>query len=360
MDNPTVSINIVVLNGGKYIRHCLESVLAQTYPHELIEINILDNGSIDDTKKVIQDLEFKISDLGFAKFNFVESKLNLGMWGGQEELLHQSQGKYIVFLSVDVILEKDFILNAVRTLNTNPKLGAVQGKIYQFNIVGLSSNSYVLSPKIIDSCGFKIFRSRRVVNIGHGETDTGQYNKACSIFGVEGAVPVFKKEALESIRISIDGPPEDGQFPTEIADHDLFWYGEDLDVAWRLRMAGWEQYYEPSVLAWHDRQTTKRISGGLTNFIAIRRAIPLQKRRLEWRNVRCTIIKNDYIINVLKDLIYILPREITMTGYLLIFEIAVFLELFSLLKLIPRMIRKRKTIMKQAKVGPSEIHAYFS
>ncbi|MDP4001835.1 MAG: glycosyltransferase, partial [bacterium] len=160
MSNPIISINIVVLNGEKYIRHCLESVLAQTYPHELIEINILDNGSSDETKKIIQDLEFKISDLGFAKFNFIESKLNLGMWGGQEELLHQSQGKYIVFLSVDVILEKDFILNAVRTLDTNPKLGALQAKIFQFS---LSPNGYVLSPNI-DTCGFKIFRSRRVVN----------------------------------------------------------------------------------------------------------------------------------------------------------------------------------------------------
>src|SRR3989338_1121018 len=349
MNNPVISINIVVLNGEKYIDHCLNSVLNQSFSHEQIQINILDNGSTDNTRILIQDFEFRISNYNFPKVNFIMSNFNSGPWGGWEELLKYTQSQYVVFLSADVILEKDFILNAVHTLDTNPKLGALQAKVYQFDIANLSSNSYVLSPKIIDSCGFKIFRSRRVVNIGHGEIDTGQYNKAGSVFGVEGAVPVLRAEALQGIKVL-----------GEIADHDLFWYAEDLDVAWRLRMAGWEQHYEPSMIAWHDRQTTKQTRRGLRDFIKIRQTISLKKRRLEWRNIRCTIVKNDYIINILKDLVYILPREIAMTGYLLIFETAVFLELFSLLKLIPGMIRKRKVIMKQAKVGPSEIHSYFS
>jgi hypothetical protein len=98
----------------------------------------------------------------------------------------------------------------------------------------------------------------------------------------------------------------------------------------------------------------------LRDFIAIRRAIPLRKRRLEWRNIRCTIIKNDYIINILKDLPYILSREIAMVGYLLIFETAVLAELPTLIKFIPRMLRKRKEIMKQARVSSVQIHSYFS
>ena len=357
MANPIVSINMAVLNGEKYIRHCLDSVLAQSYPPELVEINILDNGSTDETIKIITDYGLRIKNRRFAKFTLTKSKVNFGMWGGQEELLKYSSGKYIVVLSVDVILEKDFLTNAIRALDINPKLGALQGKIYQFNIADLISlpsralhdNSHNLKPRVIDSCGFKIFRSRRVVNIGHGETDDGQLNQAAEIFGVEGAAPILRAEALRSIRVL-----------GEIADHDLFWYGEDLDVAWRLRMAGWKQYYEPSAIAWHDRQTTKQTRRGLRDFIAIRRAIPLRKRRLEWRNIRCTIIKNDYIINILKDLPHILSREIAMTIYLLLFETAVLAEWPNLLKLMPRMLRKRREIMRHAKTRPTEIHSYFS
>lgn len=344
MANPIVSINIAVLNGEKYIHRCLESVSIQSYPAEQIEINILDNGSTDGTLDIIKNWKLKNNNF---KISFTKSIFNHGMWGGQEELSNQSNGKYIVVLSADVILEKDFVKNAVQTMEENSKLGAVQGKIYQFN----HADTFHDEPPrhIIDTCGFKVFRSRRVVNIGHGETDKGQFDKPGDIFGVEGAVPVLRTEALRSIRIL-----------GEIADHDLFWYGEDLDIAWRLRMAGWEQSYEPSVVAWHDRQTTKKTRRGLWDFIAIRRAIPLRKRRLEWRNIRCTIIKNDYIINVLKDLLYILLREITMTGYLLIFETAVLAELPALLKLIPRMVHKRREIMKQAKVNSAQIHFYFS
>ena len=366
MSNPIVSINLVVLNGEKYIRHCLESVFAQSYPHELIEINILDNGSTDKTKEIIVNYKLKIENSNFAAFKFIESQQNFGMWGGQEELLNHSVGKYIVFLSVDVILEKDFISHAVQTMESNPKLGAVQGKIYQFNIRDLETRPTESFGQVenclpageagkleiggtIDTCGFEISRSRRIGNIGHGETDKGQFNQPIDIFGVEGAVPVMRTEALQSIRVL-----------GEIADHDLFWYAEDLDVAWRLNMAGWEQHYEPSVIAWHDRQTTKQTRRGLWSFIAIRRTIPLRKRRLEWRNIRCTIIKNDYIINILKDIVYILPREIAMTVYLLIFETAVLVELPSLISLLPRMLRKRREIMRQAKISPAKIHSYFS
>src|SRR3989344_8685446 len=105
MSNNLVTINLVVLNGEKYIRRCLDSVLAQTYPHNLIELNILDNGSTDGTLESIKNYELSINE-SFKKFNFIESGLNLGMWPGQEELLKNSSGKYFVVLSVDVILDK--------------------------------------------------------------------------------------------------------------------------------------------------------------------------------------------------------------------------------------------------------------
>ena len=108
MSNTIITINLVVLNGEKYIRHCLESILAQTYPHNLIELNILDNGSTDKTKEIIKE-RLSFDKLRMPKFFLLESKKNLGMWPGQEELLKYSSGKYIVFLSVDVILGKDFL-----------------------------------------------------------------------------------------------------------------------------------------------------------------------------------------------------------------------------------------------------------
>lgn len=348
MSSPVVTINLVVLNGEKYIRHCLDGILAQTYPKEFVEFNILDNGSTDNTKGIIRDLEFRVSNLEFARFNLVESKVNLGMWPGQEELLKYSNGKYVLAMAVDVILDKDFIKNAVEVMETDKKIGALEAKIYKYDLIDDRPHL----TKIIDTFGFRIERSRRITNIGHGEKDNGQYDPSAGglveIFGVEGAAPFFRREAIEDIRI-------DGQF----VDHDYFWYGDDLDLAWRMNMFGWKQVFAPSVIAWHDRQTTKKLRHNFRDFLAIRKAIPLRKRQLEWKNVRFTVIKNDYIINILKDLPYILKREIMMLGYLIFFEPKVLLEIPSFLKLLPRMMTKRKEIMRKARVSPAEIRKYF-
>lgn len=357
-----ISINLVVFNGEKYIRHCLDSVKNLNYPHELIEVNIWDNNSTDKTKKIIKELAAEggsafgggIDEMAFANFRVIENPQNIGMWAGQERLLEVSTGKYVVVLSVDVILDRNFLLEAMQVMESNASIGALQAKIYQFNLVQLKNGNWKLDNDVIDTCGFKIFRSRRVVNIGHGEKDAGQYDTPKEIFGVEGAVPIFRKEAFTSLKIKAN-PSDAG----EIFDHDFFWYAEDLDIAWRMNLFGWKQVYAPRVLAWHDRQTTKSLSGGFSQFRESRQQIPLNKRRLEWRNIRFTMIKNEYIINCLKDFFYMAKRELAMLAYLLIYEPAVLVEVGTVLKNIPKMLKKRSAIMRRAVVTPIEIHRWY-
>lgn len=340
-----VSINLVVRNGEKYIRHCLDAILAQTYPHEHIEIDILDNNSSDPTKEMIKKAAQEFQHAGFAKFHLAESNENLGMWPGQEELLKHSSGKYILAMAVDVLLDKDFLNNAVKRMESDGNIGALEAKIYKFD---LQSNQPQLS-KILDTCGFTIFKSRRIVNIGHGEPDNGQYDDLGEIFAVEGAAPFFRREALEDIRIK-----------GELIDKDFFWYGDDLDLAWRMRLFGWKEVFDPEVIAWHDRQTTKTLKKSPADFIRLRRAVPMKKRRLDWRNTRWTIIKNDYIINILKDLPAILNREVQMAGYILFFEPAVLLEIPKFIVLLPKMFMRRRNIMNRATAKPEDIRKWFN
>ena len=377
-----VTINLVVLNGEKYVRRCLDAVLMQTYPHELIEFNILDNNSTDNTKEIIKNFGFRISDFGFAKFFLLESEKNLGVWPGQEELLKHTNGKYIVALCVDVLMDKDFIKNAVETMEEDEKMGALQPKIYRFELGIMNNESRgenhnslftVHYSRIIDTAGFKIFRSRRVVNIGHGESDfaetlTGKENnkfdfsKQQEIFAVEGAAPIFRKEALESCRIQV--PSSKFQVPSsEIADHEYFWYGDDLDIAWRMRLFGWKEVFAPTIVAWHDRQTTKTLKKSWMDYIAripVRRQIQIRKRRLDWRNIRWTLVKNDYMIDILKDLPWIISREIAVLGYAVLFEPGVLKEIPTFFRYLPKMLRKRKEIMKKAIVGPKEMRKWIN
>ena len=70
---PVVSINLVVRNGEKDIRHCLDAILAQKYPHEHIgSIFWITTRAIRqkrDNKKTAQEFQ----NAGFAKFNLAET-----------------------------------------------------------------------------------------------------------------------------------------------------------------------------------------------------------------------------------------------------------------------------------------------
>lgn len=340
MNQPLVSINVIVHNGSRYIKHCLEAVRAQTY--ENLEVNIFDNASDDGTREIIR--------AHFPEFNLIEHPTNLGAWPGFDESLKHAHGKYAMMLSVDVMLHSQFIEKAVTVSEQHPRLGALQAKVYAYHYDQLDDGSYQTS-RTIDTCGFELRRSRRVGNIGHGQPDSDQFADAREIFAVEGAMPFFRRAALEDVRIE-----------GRIADPDYFWYGDDLDLTWRMRLFGWEQWYEPSVIAYHDRSTTKGHSKGPLDYLrrrAVRAQIPLKKRMLDWSNVRFTIIKNDYIINVLRDLPFIAVRDVQTLGYWLLFEPRMYAAIGRVIRHLPTMLKRRKLVMARATATPNSIHQWF-
>lgn len=340
---PIVSINLVVHNGENFIRRSLDSVKKQTYPAKLLEVNILDNNSTDQTREIIRQ--------EFPEFNLIENNENIGFWAGQEKLFSANRGEFIVAMT-DVILAPNFIKNSAKALADNPTAGAIQAKIYKMDF---GAGNAPIFTKTLDTLGFQVFKSRRVVNKAHGEEDRGQYEKTEEVFGVEGAVPIFRKTALEDCRI--EGRVIDPDFRAGSLG-----YGDDFDLAWRMRLFGWKEILVPSVIAYHSRSTTQDTAKNWRDYfkrLGRRRRISIQKRRLDWRNVRFTIIKNDYIINILKDLPRIIVREAMVLLYSILFEPKVLLEIPVFFKSVPKMLRKRKIIMTKAKAGPKEIRKWF-
>lgn len=352
-----ITVNYVVRNGEKYIRLFLDSLKNQTFKN--FQVHILDNNSTDNTRKIIKE--------EYSEFILHENKENIGAWAGFEKLLNSkvellgisSTSEYVVFMT-DVILKEDFLEKAVEIMEANSDYGALQAKVYQMELYSHNTNCQLLTT--IDTCGFKIFKSRKVINLGQGEEDSGQFDNIGEIFGVEGVAPIFRRKALESCYIT----PLRSSTPEWLIDPDYrvgpLGYGDDLDLAWRMRLFGWKQIFAPNVIAYHDRSTTKGYSKSLKNYferVEKRRKIDPLKRRLDWRNVRFTIIKNDYIINVLKDLPYILAREIGVLGYTILFEPEILFEIGNFMKYLPKMIKNRKTIMQQAKLSPDEMRKWF-
>src|SRR3989344_7830541 len=150
---PLISINLVFHKDRSFFKPQLDSIEAQTYSN--IEVNIFD-GQIN----------------------------NIGFWAGQEKLLERSNGKYIIAMT-DVVLEADFVKHAVEVMERDEKIGALQAKILQ-------------TDGLIDTTGFEIYKSRKIIN--RGKQTRNEYQEG-EIFAVEGAVPVFRREALEDSKI---------------------------------------------------------------------------------------------------------------------------------------------------------------
>ncbi|MBI1754938.1 glycosyltransferase family 2 protein [Candidatus Azambacteria bacterium] len=329
MEQPLVSINLVVWNGKKYIRECLEAVKRQTY--DSVTLTVFDNHSTDGTQDIVKK--------EFSEFRLIENHQNYGFGPGQNKCLEFTKGKYVLGLCVDVMLDKDFVKNAVVAMETHPDVGAVQAKIYQLRD-GKPTD-------VIDTTGFEIFRSRRVVNRGHGEKDKGQY-KAGEVFSYEGAAPFWRREALEQSKVL-----------GEAHDEDYFWYADDIYLGWRMRLFGWKSYYAPDVVAFHDRQTTKRLSRSWFDFMRLRTTVPAHKRRLDWQNLHFTFLKNDFFISELKDLRYFFVREFFLLCYVIIFEPFVLQALSRMFHLLPRVFRKRRYIMAHKKIARREMEKWF-
>ena len=284
MTSPLISINLVVHNHEPWLQRALDSIKSQTY--QSIEINQFDG-----------------------------TKDNIGFWAGQEKLMAQSKGEYVICMS-DVVLDKDFVKNAIEVLEKDKTIGALQAKILQ-------------SDGLIDTTGFQMFRTRRIIN--RGKQTRNEYPEG-EIFAVEGAVPVFRKQALEDCKMSWLIDPDFRIGPMG--------YGDDLDLTWRMKNLGWKQWYAPSVVAYHDRSTS-----------GPRASIPLIKRQLDWCNVRFAIIKNDATMNLLKDLPWWIVREIGVIGYTLLFEPRVFLILPRFFKLLPWMLSRRRSLKKKSSIS---------
>jgi len=117
--------------------------------------------------------------------------------------------------------------------------------------------------------------------------------------------------------------------------------------------------YDPKVIAWHDRQTTKKLSKGYGDFIKLRKTVPAFKRKLDYRNQRLTFIKNDFCVNIILHAPFILKRELFLFLYFLIWERSSLPSYFEILRLTPKMLWKRKKIMRKRKINAQEIRKWF-
>jgi len=240
-------------NGKKYLKDCFDSLQRQTYQN--FKIIFVDNGSEDGSAEFVRE--------NYPETEIKEISHNVGFAAGYNlgfrQAMKDENIKWLIALNNDTKLHEKFIEEMVNFSKRHPtSAGSVQPKVLNF---------YEQSK--IDCVGIVLARDGTAHNRGYGEIDRGQYEKEEEIFGANATAVIYTRESLERTKLP------NGNF----FDRDYFAYYEDVDLAWRMRLAGFKSYFCPKAKVFH-------IHSGTTGKSSLFKAYYLH------RNYFFTVLKN--------------------------------------------------------------------
>ena len=143
---PLVSICIPNYNYGKYLEHCLESVLNQTYNN--IEVYFRDNNSTDASYEIALEYKEKFRKKGIF-FSVCDNKRNVGSDLNSQLLLRDLEGEYIYTLASDDAIEPEFIEKCISVFLKYPNVSTV---ITHRKEIDENGNIYSIPPFYNQSC----------------------------------------------------------------------------------------------------------------------------------------------------------------------------------------------------------------
>ena len=322
-----VSIVLINFNGVADLPECLRSVKSQDYKN--IELIAIDNDSSDGSRELLR--EFARDPENRKRFagdspRLIVNERNMGFSPALNRGIRESSGDLVMPLNTDIVLEKGFVSSLVSVMDEEG-VGSASGKLLRFPPFG--------EDNVIDSAGHVIFSNRLAENRGEGERGVACYLEAEEVFGTCGAAGLYSRRMLEDVAVA-----------GEYFDEDFFAFWEDLDLDWRARLRGWRCVFEPAAVAYHRR-------GGA----GYRKSLVVEYHN--YKNRYLTIIKNDSARYLLKNLPGIIVTDVLKAGALFIRCPRALLSLAEVARLLPGMLRKRRTIQRRRVVPAREMEAWF-
>ncbi len=205
-----ISIIIVSYNTADFLKSCLASL--QLTSGVTKEIFVVDNCSIDNSAQIVAE--------SFPEVRIIANSENKGFSAANNQALKECKGRYVIFLNPDTTIKENTLQKAIAFMDTNRQIGLAGAKIMNPDGTSQESVSYRYPGEKFTS----------------GETANLQGNIAC----VLGAFIIAHKQLLDELRGF---------------DEDFFLYGEDQDLAWRVREKGFSIGYieDAEVFHWGGR-----------------------------------------------------------------------------------------------------------
>ena len=215
---------IVILNwnGAGHLRRFLPSVLASV--PEGVGVVVADNGSTDDSLGVLER--------EFPAVGRIVLDRNYGFAGGYNRALEYLDADYFILLNSDVETPAGWVEPLVETLDRDRTVAAVAPKL--LSLVEPARFEYAgASGGFIDYLGYPFCRGRILQCV---ERDEGQYDDARDVFWVSGAAFCCRADVFRAL----------GGF-----DDDFFAHMEEIDLCWRMQLAGYRVRVVPGSTVYH-------------------------------------------------------------------------------------------------------------
>lgn len=253
------AVVILNYNGKKWLEKFLPDLIRFTPKAMLV---VADNGSSDGSLKWLETRAPAVRTLDLKK--------NWGFAEGYNRALAQIEARYYLLLNSDVALTPDWLSPLEQLLDENPQIGACQPKIKayhqqtHFEYAGAAGGW-------LDAYGFPFCRGRIFDTT---EADTGQYETPTAVFWASGACLMVRAALFHRLG-GLDG--------------DFFAHMEEIDLCWRIQLAGHQVFYSPKSTVYHVGGGTLQAGSPFKTYLNFRNNLVMLIKNLPTKGLLLTL-----------------------------------------------------------------------
>lgn len=248
-----ISVVILNYNGRHLLRRCLNSVFRSAYP--LFEVIVVDNASQDGSVEYLRE-----AYTHEKRLQIIQNSANLGFAEGNNIGAQAAKGNYIVFLNNDTEVDRLWLKESVKVFESDQRIGACQSKLLLMR-----------NPRLLDCAGGLLDYLGFPRGRGDSVEDNGQYDEVEEIFHAKGAAIMVKRDLFEEV----------GLF-----DPSFFYYYEEIDLCWRIRLKGYKVVFAPKSIVYHSvGSSTAKHDASLKAFHATKNNIVMLIKNYNFRNM---------------------------------------------------------------------------
>ena len=225
--NQPIKLSIIIVNYNTYYltKQTIESIIQQTYPFNY-EILLVDNASSDGSIQALKE-DFKDKQ---DIIHIIENTENLGFGKANNIGAAQSRGEYILLLNSDTVVVEDCLEKCIGYIQQDQTIGALGCKV-------------VLADGSLDHACKRGFPTRKASLYYFLKLDKKNPQK----YGLYDALHLHEDEIgeVDALMGAFMLMPRKVVDEVGLFDEDYFMYGEDIDLCYRIKAAGYKVVYYP-------------------------------------------------------------------------------------------------------------------